>query len=71
MKKDRISAALLAIFLGFIGIHKFYLNKKDSGILYLVFFWTGIPAILSAIDFAKILFLDDEAFKEKYNLRES
>lgn len=67
MKKDRISAALLAIFLGFIGIHKFYLGKQTSGILYLIFFWTAIPAILSLIDFARILFLDDDAFNNIYN----
>lgn len=71
MKKDRISAALLAIFLGHIGIHKFYLGKKTTGILYIVFFWTLIPAILSLIDFAKILFLDNDAFDKKYNVKES
>lgn len=67
MKKDRISAALLSIFLGSIGIHKFYLKDKTAGILYLIFFWTFIPAILSLIDFARILFLDDETFDAKYN----
>ena len=67
MKKDRLSAALLALALGFIGIHKFYLGSKTAGVLYLVFFWTFIPAILSLIDFACILFLDDAAFDAKYN----
>lgn len=67
MKKDRISAALLAVFLGFIGIHKFYLGNKTAGILYLIFFWTAIPAILGLIDFAMILFDDDQTFDAKYN----
>ena len=67
MKKDRISAALLAAVLGFIGIHKFYLGNCTAGILYLVFFWTFIPAILSLIDFATILFMDDNAFDARYN----
>lgn len=67
MKKDRLSAALLALVLGFIGIHKFYLGRTTPGILYLVFFWTFIPAILALIDFALILFLDDDAFNAKYN----
>lgn len=70
MKKDRISAALLAIFLGFIGIHKFYLGRQTAGILYLVFFWTCIPAILACIDFAMILFLDDTSFDAKYNINQ-
>lgn len=67
MKKDRISAALLAVVLGFIGIHKFYLGNKTAGILYLVFFWTFIPAILALIDFALILFQDDKTFDATYN----
>lgn len=67
MKKDRLSAALLAIFLGGIGIHKFYLGKTTAGVLYLVFFWTFIPTILGIIDFALTLFMDDEAFDAKYN----
>ncbi|WP_218966776.1 TM2 domain-containing protein [Snodgrassella alvi] len=35
--KSRIVAALLAFFLGGLGIHKFYLNQNLQGILYLVF----------------------------------
>jgi len=31
--KDRLVAALLAIFLGAIGIHKFYLGYKTQGII--------------------------------------
>lgn len=36
--KNRISAALLAFFLGGIGVHKFYLGKVGQGFLYLIFF---------------------------------
>ncbi len=35
--KNRISAALLAFFLGGIGVHKFYLGKVGQGFLYLIF----------------------------------
>jgi TM2 domain-containing membrane protein YozV len=45
-EKNKLVAALLAIFLGGIGAHKFYLQKTGMGILYLVFFWTGIPPLL-------------------------
>lgn len=68
MRKDRISAALLAVFLGFIGIHKFYLGNTKAGVLYIIFFWTFIPSILALIDFAIILFMDDAAFDAKYNI---
>jgi TM2 domain-containing membrane protein YozV len=29
---DRVVAALLAVFLGFLGFHKFYLGKPDQGV---------------------------------------
>ena len=37
--KYRIVAALLAIFFGTFGIHKFYMNKTKTGVLRLLFFW--------------------------------
>ena len=46
-KKNPTIAILLALFLGGIGIHKFYLGQPLAGILYLLFCWTGIPAIIA------------------------
>ena len=43
---SRLTYALLAIFLGSFGVHKFYQGDKSSGFKYLAFFWTGIPLIL-------------------------
>ena len=48
--KSRGVATLLALFLGGIGGHKFYLGKPMSGLIYLVFIWTLIPSILGLID---------------------
>lgn len=48
--KSRLCAALLAFFLGAFGIHRFYMGKITSGIFMLLFFWTGIPAIVAIID---------------------
>ena len=42
---------LLAFFLGGIGIHKFYAGRTGSGILCLLFCWTGIPSIIALVDF--------------------
>lgn len=42
---------LLAFFLGGIGIHKFYAGKVGMGIIYILFCWTGIPAIIAFIEF--------------------
>ncbi|NLJ17012.1 MAG: TM2 domain-containing protein [Clostridiales bacterium] len=48
--KNKIAAGLLAIFLGGFGIHKFYLGKVGMGILYLVFCWTYIPALIGFVE---------------------
>lgn len=67
--KNRVSAILLALFLGGFGIHKFYLNKITAGILYLIFFWTFIPSILALIDLIILICLSDEDFNKKYNVK--
>ena len=41
---------LLALFLGCIGMHRFYAGQTLSGLLRLVFFWTGVPALLGLLD---------------------
>jgi hypothetical protein len=64
--KSRIAAALLAFFLGGFGIHKFYLGRPIWGILYLLFCWTFIPAVIAFIEFIVYLCMSDRAFAEKY-----
>ena len=49
-RKDEVIGVLLAVFLGGLGIHHFYLRRDGLGVLYLVFFWTGIPALLGFIE---------------------
>ena len=49
-RKDEIIGVLLALFLGTFGIHHFYLRRNGLGVLYLIFFWTGITAILGFIE---------------------
>lgn len=55
---NRVAGALLAIFLGDFGIHHFYTGDTRDGILHLVFFWTGIPALIGFIE--GIMWLVDE-----------
>jgi TM2 domain-containing membrane protein YozV/ribosomal protein L40E len=64
--KSKIAAALLAFFLGGFGIHKFYLGQVGLGFLYLIFFWTFIPAIIAFIEFIIFLTMSDEVFNNKY-----
>ena len=44
--KNKTTAALFAIFLGGIGVHKFYLGQAGSGIAHLLFCWMFIQALL-------------------------
>lgn len=67
--KNRIVAALLALFLGGLGVHKFYLKQPWLGILYLVFFWAYIPGIVSFIEGIIMLFTTDEQFEKKYKCK--
>lgn len=48
--KSKPLAIVFALFLGGLGIHKFYLGKSGTGFLYLIFCWTFIPVILGIID---------------------
>ncbi len=50
VRKDEIMGALLAFFLGTFGAHHFYLGNNRLGILYAVFFWTGIPSICGFVE---------------------
>jgi len=48
--KDKNVAGILAILLGGIGVHHFYLGNTGLGILYLLFSWTFIPLIVGFIE---------------------
>ena len=49
-KKNPTTAVLLALLLGGIGGHKFYLGNTGLGILYLLFCWTLIPGVVAFIE---------------------
>lgn len=63
--KSRSTAAILAILLGGLGIHKFYLGAWGWGLVYLIFCWTYIPVILGVIEGIRYLTLSDEDFLDK------
>lgn len=67
--KSKVAAGILGIFLGGIGVHKFYLGKVGMGILYLCFCWTGIPAIVGFIEGIIYLCSNDENFQLKNHVR--
>lgn len=67
--KSKVAAGILAIFLGGIGVHKFYMGKIGMGILYLLFCWTGIPACVGFIEGIIYLCSNDENFQLKHHVR--
>jgi TM2 domain-containing membrane protein YozV len=50
VRRDEVVGILLALFLGGLGIHHFYLRRTGLGILYLCFCWTGITTFLGFIE---------------------
>ncbi|HTL34003.1 MAG TPA: TM2 domain-containing protein [Kofleriaceae bacterium] len=64
--KNKVTAGLFALFLGGIGVHKFYLGQVGSGIVYLLFFWTFIPALIAFIEAIVLLTMTDEDFARRY-----
>jgi TM2 domain-containing membrane protein YozV len=65
--KSRPVAAVLALFLGGIGIHKFYLDQTRTGVFYLLFFWTFIPAVLAFFEGISLAFMSPADFNAKFN----
>lgn len=47
---------MLCLFLGGIGLHKFYAGKWFTGLLYVAFCWTWLPAILALFDLLVAMF---------------
>lgn len=66
--KDKIVAGLLALFLGWLGIHYFYMGKATAGILTIIlsFVTCGIWDILIFIQAIMILVGSQEEFEQKY-----
>lgn len=68
--KNKTTATFLALFLGGIGVHRFYLGQKLYGTLYLLFCWTFLPSSLALIDCIIFLVMSKEKFNLKYNINQ-
>lgn len=63
-KKSKSTAVVLAFFLGGLGAHKFYMGHNGWGVVYLLFCWTFIPALIAIIDVIVLLCMSQEAFEK-------
>ncbi len=71
--RNKLVAALLAFFLGTLGVHRFYLGRTGSGIVMLVLSITVIGLLITGpwalIDFVRYLVMSDEEFADRYRRR--
>lgn len=63
---SKAALLLITFFLGGIGAHKFYTGRNWQGFFYLIFCWTGIPALIALIEFIIYAFTSSEKLQEKY-----
>ena len=66
-KYSKQAAGILALLLGGAGAHKFYHGSFGFGILYLVFIFTLVPAILAFIEIMYLTMSQDE-YDQRCNL---
>jgi TM2 domain-containing membrane protein YozV len=65
--KDKNIAGLLALFLGPLGVHRFYLDQVGLGIFYLIFFWFPLTWLIAFVDAIILLSMDKDKFDARYN----
>lgn len=64
--KSKGVAAFLALFLGGIGAHKFYLEQPFMGLIYLCFCWTLVPAIIGVLESLVYMFMSQKEFVARH-----
>lgn len=63
--RSKITAGLLALFLGGLGFHRFYLGQW-WGLFYLLFWGTGIPSLISIIEAIVFFCTGEQRWNAKY-----
>ena len=66
-KRNKTITAILSLFFGICGVHKFYLKRSASGLLYILFSWTFIPAIIGVVEAICFFAMKQENFDALYN----
>jgi TM2 domain-containing membrane protein YozV len=64
--RSKSVAAVLALILGTVGAHRFYLGQPLIGLIYLIFCWTWIPTIIGIIEAVIFASMDDDLFSDQY-----
>lgn len=64
-RRSKLVAILLALFVGGFGVQHFYMGRTGRGLLYLIFCWTFIPAIISLAEVVWYIPMSDERFQSR------
>lgn len=64
-RNSHIECGLVAIVFGSLGLHKFYRGKYGRGMLYFLFCWSGIPALVGILEGIHYLTQTQEQFEEE------
>ena len=65
-QRNKTVAALLALFLGGIGVHRMYLRQWRA-VWYVLFCWTGIPGVVALVEGLVFAFGSQAKWDRKYN----
>ena len=63
---NKVALLLITFFLGGFGAHKFYLRRYLQGVIYLLFFWTGIPALVALVEFIIYALKSEADLQQQY-----
>jgi TM2 domain-containing membrane protein YozV len=67
--KNKVVAGVLALLLGGLGIHHFYLGSIGAGVVILLLSCVGIGPILALVEGILLLVMNDDEFDARYNKR--
>jgi TM2 domain-containing membrane protein YozV len=67
--KDKLTAALLALFLGFLGVHHFYLGSTTAGIVIILANCLCVGGLIALVEAIMLFTMSDADFDAKYNQR--
>ncbi len=65
--RNKKTAGILALLLGGLGIHRFYLGRPFVGAVYVLFCLTLIPALVAFIEALNFWFMSDAVFERRYS----
>lgn len=64
--REKVIAGALALLLGWMGAHRFYRGESRRGLLYVLFFWTGIPGLIGFVEGIRYLVMPVDDYHEQY-----